>query len=236
MSTTEKEKFVSVAIPFKGARGAFLKIEKAEARKPKAGQAPNPNAPKFYSGEIILDPTKVEHQATIALIKSESVRALNHRFGTPENPTPFNVAVLEQVATGERAPPGFHLCWGYGNALPAFGKKIYDGYKDMFWVRAKRNETDGRPITLNRDGKPVIPGDAQYPYSGCVLAGVIDIWSYNNESRGVNSTMRTLVYQDKGAAFGKGAVDGAADFAAIGDLGPAVAGSGGTAARGPFDI
>lgn len=233
MSTTEKAKFEPKVIPFKGGRLAFAKIHKAEARKPKPGQATKPDAPKNYSGEILLDPSNVDHKKTIADIKEESVRALNHRFGTPENPNPFSVAVLEQVATGERSPPNFHLCWGYGNSLPAFSKKIYDGYKDMFYVRIKRKEEDGRPILLNREGKPVVEGDKQCPYAGCIIAGTLNLWSYNNESRGVNANMRTLVFQGDGKAFGGGSVDGDAEFAALGDLGNEVP-SGGVA--DPFGI
>jgi len=87
-------------------------------------------------------------------------------------------------------------------------------------------------------GAPVKEGDAQCPYSGAVLAGVFSIYSYNNESKGVNAQMRTLVYQDKGAAFGKGSVDAASDFAALGDLGGTSApnDAGGGAAFDPFAI
>lgn len=241
---TDKPKFEGIIIPFKGARLAFAKIHKAEPRKSQPGAPPPPaDAPKFYSAEILLDPTNVDHQKTIALIKSESVRALNHRLGTPENPNPFTVVVLDTVASGERVPPNFHLAWGYGNALPAFGKKIYDGYKDMFWVRMKRTEKDGPPTLLTgevaSDGKPIQAkeGGKRCPYGGCVAAGTLQVWSYANQSKGVNTTMRTLVWQGDGKAFGGGSVDDAGDFAAIGDLGTPVGGSsGGAPLHDPFAI
>lgn len=250
---TEKAPFIPAVITFKGGRLAFAKIHKAEPRKPRPGQDVKPDAPKFYSAEVLLDPTNIEHQKTIAAIKQDSVAALNHRFGTPEQPTPFSVAILDQVASGERVPPGFHLAWGYGNALPAFGKKIYDGYKDMFWVRVKRSDKDGAPelltgeVEVNADGSPKLDsqgrripiqakeGGSRCPFGGCVIAGTLNVWSYNNESRGVNANMRQLVYQGEGKAFGGGRIDSGGDFAALGDLGNPVSSGDGPAGGAAFD-
>ena len=225
---TDKEKFQPNLITFKGARLAFARIHKAEARKGKDGQ---PKGEPKFSCTVLLDPSNKEHQATINQIVSESVRALNHRYGEGR----FNAELLLAVARGEKSFPNFHLAWGFGNALPAFGKKVYDGFKDMFFLKLADKS---RPNLLNRDGKPVVEGDPQCPYAGAYVAGTTTIYSYDNESRGANANLRTLVFQRDGQAFGGGGANAEQEFAAIGDLGDAGAaadpfgGAGGGSVKG----
>jgi hypothetical protein len=201
-----KPKFDPKLIAIKRARLAFARIHKAEARKDKNG---NPKGEPKYSGTLLLDPSNKDSAAEIALIKSESVRALNHRYGEGK----FNVQMLEDAASGKKTFPNFHLCWGYGNDLPALGKKLYDGFKDMFYLKLSDKN---RPNLLNRAGNAVIEGDPECPYAGCYVAGTTTLYSYDNESRGVNANLRTLVYTGKGQAFGGGAPDAASEYAALG--------------------
>jgi hypothetical protein len=223
MSQTDKPKFQAEVIPFKRVRASFVKIDKAEARKGRDGK-PRANAKPEFSLEAIFDPTNREHAATILKIKQESVRALNTIFGEGR----FTVEMLDAFDAGKQVFQNFYLPWGYGNNLPVREKKIYDGYKDMFFLRLKRYEEDGRPIILNRDGKPVQKGDPQYPYGGAVIGGTTTLFPYNNESRGVGANLRTIVFIDNGPAFGGGQIDANQEFAALGDLGgPVTGGAGG---------
>lgn len=235
----EKEKFVGKVITFKGARAAFVNLEEAVARKGKDGQ---PRGKPKFRMEVLLDPTNKDHAATIAEIIAESVRALNHRFGTPQNATPFTVQHLVDVANAVRSPPNFYLSWGYGNKLPEFGKKLYDGYADMFYLKLA---DENRPnLAAWRDGKavPVVPGEKDFPYGGCYVAGTTTMYSYDNESRGVGSNLRTIVFQRPGTAFGGGTPDAQQEYAALGDLGggsdPFVGntGSGAAVTADPFAI
>jgi hypothetical protein len=211
----ETEKFQPKLITFKGARLAFARIHKAEQRTGRDGK---PKGEAKFSCTILLDPSNQEHAATIAEIKAEAARALDHRFGK-----------------GVWSPqwPNFYLPFGMGNDLPKLGKKIYDGFADMFYLKLSDKN---RPNLLNRDGKAVVEGDPQCPYSGCYVAGTTTLYSYDNESRGAGANLRTLVFMRDGAAFGGGAANAEQEFAAIGDLGnepPAGAPAGGA---DPFAI
>ena len=194
------EKIQQVVIPVKGARLAFARLHKAEARKdPKTGA--ERGKPKF-SCTLLLDPSNAEHAATIKAVKADAIRVLNARYGNQESwPKPSK-------ATGMG---GLIMCFGNGNDL----EKVYDGYKDMFYIKC--SDTN-RPLLGNRQGKVVVEGDPQCPYSGCYVNAKISLWSYDNESRGVNSNIRSVQFVRDGDAFGGGGNRSAEDeFEAIGD-------------------
>lgn len=198
----EKPKFDPKILSFKGGRLAFAKIHRPEKRKNKQGQV-RADAKAQYSYEILLDPSNKEHAATIAEIRAEAIRALNHKFGE---------------GGWSMGMPNFHMCFGLGNDLPKLGRKISDGYKDMFWIRMKRNEEDGPPLLANRRGALVTQGQPECPFSGCYVNGRFTIWAYDNESKGANATGRSLQFVDKGKAFGGGgALDAEEEFEALGD-------------------
>lgn len=226
----ETQKFLGELITFKGARAAFAHLHKAQARTDKKTGLPK-GEPKFRL-EVLLDPTNKEHAQTIAKIKSESVRALNHRYpAAPDEAPRFDVALLEAVASGKRALANFHLCWGYGNDLPALGKKLYDGYKDMFFLKLTDKNRPNLGAVRNGKTVNVVEGDKDCPYAGSYVAGTTTLYSYDNESRGVNANLRTIVFVRPGAAFGGGQADAESEYAALGDLG---AGDAGSAAGDPF--
>lgn len=209
----EKEKFIPNVITFKGARLAFARIHKAEARKGRDGQ-PKPGAVPKFSCTILLDPSNKEHAVTIAAIRAEAKRALDHRFGSqkynPENP-----------AGGGWSPqmPGFFLAFGLGNDLPKQGKKIYDGFADMFYLKLSDKTRPNLAAWRNGKSVPVVEGEKDCPYAGCYVAGTTTLYSYDNESKGANANLRTLVFMRDGPAFGGGGADADQEFAAIGDLG-----------------
>jgi hypothetical protein len=227
----EKEKFQPKTIVFKGARAAFSHFHKPNARTDRKTGVAN-GKPKFKT-EILLDPSNREQAATIAEIKQETVRALNHRFKDENGNGKFTLQMLEDLANATRSIPNFYLPWGYGNKLPEFNKKIYDGYADMFFLKLA---DENRPNLLNREGNPVVEGDAQCPYAGCYVAGTTTLYSYDNTSRGAGANLRTIVFMRDGTAFGGGQENAQQAFAAIGDLGNEA--SAGVAATGkdPFDI
>jgi hypothetical protein len=214
------EKFVSNVLSFRRGRLAFAKIHKAEARRGRNGAPPRPDAKKTFSWEILLDPSNADHAKTIAEIRAEAARALTHRYGADKSKWPQNLI----------------FPFGLGNDLPKQGKKVYDGYKDMFYIRMKRYEEDGRPLLGNRAGQVVQQGDPQCPYSGCYTNGKFTLWSYDNESRGVNSTGRSLQFVEDGPAFsGGGALDAEDEFEALGDA-PTGSGAGANSGPDPFAI
>ena len=200
-------------IAVKDARLAFARLHKAEARKdPKTGEA---RGKAKFSCTLLLDPSNAAHAETIKQVKADAARVLDTRYEGRENwPKP-------NKATGMG---GLIMCFGLGNDL----EKVYDGYKDMFYIKC--SDTN-RPLLGNRAGKVVVEGDPQCPYSGCFVNAKISLWSYDNESRGINANVRSVQFVRDGDAFG-GAGNRSAEeeFEAIGDAADA------SDVKDPFDL
>jgi hypothetical protein len=198
----DKARFEPKVIEFTGARLSFTHLHKAVARTGKDGK-PKPGAKEKFSCEILLDPSNVEHQKQITEIKKEAFRALAFRFGEDKTQWPKNAGGAD-----------LYYCFGLGNDLPKLGRKIYDGYKDMFYV--KLSDT-ARPSLRNRAGKVVVEGDPEVPYGGCYVNGKTTFYSYDNESKGVNANLRSLQFVKDGKGFGGGAQGAEDEYAALGD-------------------
>jgi len=181
----------------------------------------------------LLDPSNAKAAATIAEIKAEAARQLdlffNGRANWPkDNPT-----------TGTK---GVILCFGEGNKLP----KVYDGYKDMFFVKVSDTslpiigDRRGRQVQLLSDNawhivdrqtgkttEETVPAD-QVPYAGAYCRGRISLYVYNNEQAGVNANFRSVQFVRPGEAFGGGGTRSAADELAemAGDTGGVTTSSG----------
>jgi ssDNA-binding protein len=196
----DKEKFIPNIINFSDARLSFTHLHKAVARTGKDGK-PKPGAKEKFSCEILLDPSRVDHQATILEIKKEAFRALVHRFGPDKATWPKNTGGAD-----------LYYCFGLGNDLPKLGRKIYDGYADHFYVKLSDSS---RPSLRNRAGTVVVEGDPEVPYGGCYVNGKTTFYSYDNDSKGVNANLRSLQFVRDGKGFG-GSAQGAEDeYAAL---------------------
>jgi hypothetical protein len=100
----------------------------------------------------------------------------------------------------------------------------------MYYVKTADTE---RPLLGNRAGGVVVEGDKECPYAGCYANAKITMWSYANESNGVNANIRSVQFVEDGAGFGGGGARNAEDeFEAIGDS-PSSASAGG---KDPFDL
>lgn len=161
-----------------GWRLSFARIHKAEARKDrKTGE---PRGEKKFSASFIGDPTNPQHKKEYEEMKAEAIRMLAAAWGGEEN-----------------IPDGQLFPFGLGNKL----KKVYDGYKDMVYLKAADKI---RPALGNRAGKPVVEGDPQCPYSGCIVNSRYTLWTFDNESSGVGANLRSIQFVKDGPAFGGG--------------------------------
>lgn len=156
----------------------------------------------------LLDPSDKQAAATIAEIKAEAARQLDVFWQGRENWPKDN------KVTGTK---GLLMCFGNGNDLP----KIYDGFKDMFFVKVSDSV---EPIIGDRRGRGVqfVPGDQQWhyinkdtgmtteeiadpgtiPYGGAFCRGRISLYCYDNEAAGVNANARSCQFLESGPAFG----------------------------------
>ena len=220
----DKLKIEPKKIRIESCRPAFFKLHVAQWRTDKTGQVDKgtPAKPKKprYSVSLLLDPTNEKNKATIAELKDEASRQLDIFFNGRAN-WPKDNAI-----TGTK---GLIMCFGDANKLP----KLYDGYKDMFFIKTATTSSllepgygfdgdrpllgarDGRGVQLLQDGqwhyldkerKPTeeIADQAICPYAGANCRGRISLYVYNNEQAGVNANILSLQFVSPNTAFGGG--------------------------------
>lgn len=209
----DKVKIVPNIITIHRGRPAFMRTD-ATYRTDKFGReikvnpkTGKPVKPKWRM-TWLLDPTDAQAKVTIGEIKAEAARQLDIFFSGRENWPKDN------AQTGTK---GIIPCFGNGNDLP----KIYDGYKDMFFVKVadeiepvwgdrrgrslRLDTSDNAWHVLTKEGpteEKVDPAIA--PYSGCIARGRISLYVYNNEQAGVNANFMSVQFLEPGAAFGGG--------------------------------
>lgn len=116
---------------------AFFRGTEATYRTDKYGKPvikkPNgdPAVPQ-YRWTWLLDPSNQQAAATIKEIKDEAARQLDIFFNGRENWPKDN---------GVTGTKGVLPCFGNGNDL----KKVYDGFKDMFFIKCASNAGKGVP-------------------------------------------------------------------------------------------
>jgi Protein of unknown function (DUF2815) len=194
---------------------------------PKTGKAKKPQ----WRMTWLLDPSEKQAQDTIAEIKAEAARQLDLFFNGRANWPKDN------VQTGTK---GVIPCFGNGNDLT----KVYDGYKDMFFVKVSDTTEpiwgdrlgrsvrfiaeDGAWHILDRQSGRVteeVVDPSETPYGGAYGRGRISLYVYNNEQAGVNANFRSVQFLAPGEAFGGGGRRNASDELAemAGDAAPATA-------------
>jgi Protein of unknown function (DUF2815) len=219
---TERVKIEPRIITINRGRISFLRTD-ATYRTDKFGREvktdPKTGKPKKPQWRMtwLLDPTDKVAAATIAEIKAEAARQLDIFFQGRENWPKDN----KQTGTKGIVP-----CFGNGNDLP----KIYDGYKDMFFLKVADTT---EPIWGDRRGRSVrfdkgdgawhildratgqqteeVVDPEQCPYGGAYGRGRVSLYVYNNEQAGVNSNFRSVQFLEKGEAFGGGGRRSASD-------------------------
>lgn len=143
-----------------------------------------------FEATFLLDPSNVEHAATIKKLQQTA-------------------AALAQQAFSGQIPPDIKLCITKGDL------KAYDGYKGMIAI-ATHNKV--RPTVVNRSRNPVAEGENQAPYSGCYVIGTITLWVQNNEfGKRINANLRGVQFVKDGQAFGMQPVDADDEFEALED-------------------
>lgn len=177
----------------KNVRMSFPCIDEPEYFNP---AAPGPGEKKKYRAAFLLDPSIKEHAATIELITS------------------YGDDIVAKMFDGKRGKK-FADCYGEGND----GDKVYDGYKDMFFV--KLATPDRFPVVGRRkgaDGKfvPLRPGDKEWPYAGCFVNASGTLWGQNSHGRqGINGNLLALQFVKDGPAFGRPQANPDSEFDAL---------------------
>lgn len=155
------------------------------------GAQPKPNETPKYRATLLLDPSNPQHAEAIRKIK-EQAQAISMKFWDGN------------------IPKSLEKCYGLGNDLD----KVYDGFKDMFYIRLSSN--DAVPVVgRNREGpvdpktgrKAFIPlkkGDKEWPFNGSYVNSKLTLWTQDAHGRkAVNGNLLAVQFAKAGPEFGR---------------------------------
>lgn len=184
-------------------RLSFPELERPKAFKNDKGEV---QGEPTFGATLLLDPSNKAHAAAIAKIKGEAGRIAKEFFA-------------EGIPKAFSQPGCKTLCYGNGNDLD----KVYAGYEDMFYVKAKNSN---RVPVVGRRKNPetgkftqVVPGDAEWPFAGCYVNATVTLWTQNSHGRkAINGNLIAIQYVKPGEAFGGGGpADPDSEFEALED-------------------
>ena len=99
--------------------------------------------------------------------------------------------------------------------------KEYDGYAGQMALTAKRQESKGRPLVIDKDKSPLTEADGK-PYAGCYVNASVEIWAQENKyGKTLRCELLGLQFAADGDAFSAGSVADEADFDDLSDSGDA---------------
>lgn len=95
--------------------------------------------------------------------------------------------------------------------------KEYDGFAGMKALSAKRRETDGPVLVLDRDTTP-LTAESGRPYGGCYVNARVQLWAQKNEwGNGMRATLVVVQFLNDGDSFGGASKPSAAGFDSVED-------------------
>jgi hypothetical protein len=82
-----------------------------------------------------------------------------------------------------------------------------------------RLENEFRPLIANRRGVVVMPGDPQYPYSGCYVRGKVTLWTSEHDLGGkqIIAGLRSIQFLRPGEPFARAPIDAEKEFEKLED-------------------
>lgn len=98
------------------------------------------------------------------------------------------------------------VCFGKGEKRKKKDtKEVYHGYEGMYFVSSSNTK---RPLLKDSKGNNLTPEEAeQILYGGCYVHANVNFWVQDNKfGQGINCSLRGIVFQRDGEAFGSGGV------------------------------
>jgi len=195
-----KNSKTSDAIIVHNVRLSFAKLEKPEAYE--EGQ------PEKYQATGLLDPSDAKHAAKIKEIKAAAKALMQEAYG--------------EIPHRIKAEKHDRLPFGMADKHPT--KKKYDGYEGMFYV-VTSNTT--KPAIADRLAQAVMPGEKEFPYSGCYVNLKLSLWALLGPKRvkygeRIGGNLIGVQFVRDGEPFGQGPLSAEEEFEALEDNSPVV--------------
>ncbi len=183
-------------------RSSFLRLDKPKAFE--EGQEPR------YEGTALVDPSDPKRKDELKKMISEAGRIAKAKWG-------FVPKAVHQVAVdlglAKALPAGIKEDGVKFDCLYDGNKKDYEGYADR-WVLAMHNKN--KPAVANRAGESVLPGEDQFPYSGCHSRFSFTFWTQDNKfGKRIGVNLRGVQFLRDDKAFAAGNIDAASEFDAL---------------------
>lgn len=184
------------------ARLAFARLE-----RPK--QFNGTGTPR-YEATFLIDPASKEGKEALHTLIKQAAKVAKEYFGVvPKAVKKVGAAVgVPGVVYDEKAKDdGIKF-----EALYDGDTKEYDGFKGM-WALQTHTPEDRAPGIANRKGEAVLPGEDQFPYSGCTCRGSVTWWTQDNDfGKRVGINLRGVQFVKDGEEFGASSVDPTEEF------------------------
>jgi len=155
-----------------------------------------------YGCTLLVEPDSANDKA----IRNAMKAAAEEKWGVKHAP------ILKAALASNN---GQKVCFWSGDT------KEYDGYAGMMALTAKRNESKGRPLVIDRDKSPLVEADGR-PYAGCFVNASVEIWPQDNKyGKTLRCELLGVQFAADGDAFSAGSVADEADFDDLSDSGDA---------------
>ena len=194
-------------------RLSFLRLD---TPKPfEEGQVPR------WEGTVLLDPASKQGLESIKLLVKTADAVAKGTWGH----TPIALKRLaHQVIPGYAAPDAkakedeIVLRFFQGDAKAEAQPETYASYAGMVVVAAHQYENIMKPRIVSRRGITVVPGDEQWPYSGCYGVLRVTLWGQDNKyKKAIGVNLRGVQFDRDGEAFGAGGDVPEEEFQALED-------------------
>jgi len=94
--------------------------------------------------------------------------------------------------------------------------KEYDGYQGMMVLSSHRRQTDGRPLVIDEQKRPLDISDGK-PYGGCYVNATVDIYAQPGKNSGIRCGLQGIQFAADGDAFGGAKPGKVEDFDDLGE-------------------
>lgn len=193
------------------ARAAFVRLDKPKAFE--EGQDPR------WECTFLLDPADAKGRECIANVIKIAAQTAKRAYGL----VPLELKKLGHTFGVGPAPDAKEKDDGIEVAFYPGDRKEYDGFAGQFVIPAHNKV---KPAIANRKGESVLPGEEQFPYSGCYVVGSITLWCQDNRyGKRIGVNLRGVQFARDGKAFGLGSIDPEDEFEAMEDADTATEGA-----------
>jgi len=148
---------------------------------------------KTYGCTLLVEPGSANDKA----IRVAMQKASEEKWGVKHAP------ILKAALASNNSQK---VCYWDGST------KEYDGYDGVQALTAKRGETKGRPLVIDRDKSPLTEADGR-PYAGCYVNASVEIWAQDNRyGKTLRCELLGVQFAADGDAFSAGSVADESDF------------------------